>query len=104
MLMCGDSAGMITPLCGNGMSMAIHGAKIMSDMIPLFLENRISQQELSQNYTKKWKHLFANRVQFGRMMQKYFGHPLLSEILVKTVQKIPAFARLLVKQSHGKPF
>ena len=32
-LMCGDAAGMITPLCGNGMAMAIHSAKILSGLI-----------------------------------------------------------------------
>jgi flavin-dependent dehydrogenase len=26
--MIGDTAGLITPLCGNGMAMAIHGAKL----------------------------------------------------------------------------
>ena len=31
--LCGDSAGLITPLCGNGMAMAIHGAKILSDIL-----------------------------------------------------------------------
>ena len=29
-LMIGDAAGMITPLCGNGMSMALHGSKLAS--------------------------------------------------------------------------
>ncbi|RZM07081.1 MAG: FAD-dependent oxidoreductase [Pedobacter sp.] len=32
-LMAGDSAGMITPLCGNGMAMAFHSAKILSGII-----------------------------------------------------------------------
>ena len=33
MLMCGDAAGMIHPLCGNGMAMAIHSAKMASELI-----------------------------------------------------------------------
>jgi flavin-dependent dehydrogenase len=32
-LMAGDSAGLIYPLCGNGMAMAIHGAIILSEKI-----------------------------------------------------------------------
>jgi flavin-dependent dehydrogenase len=32
-LMCGDAAGMIHPLCGNGMAMAIHSAKIASELV-----------------------------------------------------------------------
>ena len=30
-LMSGDAAGLITPLCGNGMAMAIRSAKILSE-------------------------------------------------------------------------
>ena len=33
----GDAAGMITPLCGNGMSMALHGSKIAAEAITTFL-------------------------------------------------------------------
>src|SRR5690606_28139952 len=33
LLFCGDAAGMISPLCGNGMAMAIHSAKILSELI-----------------------------------------------------------------------
>jgi flavin-dependent dehydrogenase len=29
MLMIGDTAGLIHPLCGNGMAMAIHSAKLL---------------------------------------------------------------------------
>ena len=32
-LMIGDAAGMITPLCGNGMSMAMHGSKLAAGLI-----------------------------------------------------------------------
>ena len=35
-LMIGDAAGMITPLCGNGMSMALHGSKLAAEQIRSF--------------------------------------------------------------------
>ena len=38
-LMIGDAAGMITPLCGNGMSMAFHSAKIAFENINLYFSN-----------------------------------------------------------------
>jgi flavin-dependent dehydrogenase len=31
-IMIGDTAGFITPLCGNGMAMAIHGAKLFQKL------------------------------------------------------------------------
>ena len=44
-LMCGDTAGMIHPLCGNGMSMAISSAKLASDRILQFLNGEIKQEK-----------------------------------------------------------
>jgi len=38
-IMCGDTAGLIHPLCGNGMAMAIHSAKIASERIHDYLKN-----------------------------------------------------------------
>ena len=42
-LMLGDAAGMITPLCGNGMSMAMHSALLAFQQIDLFLQQKISR-------------------------------------------------------------
>ena len=40
-IMCGDAAGMIHPLCGNGMSMAIQSAQIASKLILNYLDDEI---------------------------------------------------------------
>lgn len=47
-LMIGDAAGMITPLCGNGMSMALHGSKIAANHIHAFLDNSITRAEMEK--------------------------------------------------------
>ena len=38
LLMIGDATGMITPLCGNGMSMAMHSSKMAAGFIDLFFK------------------------------------------------------------------
>jgi flavin-dependent dehydrogenase len=71
-LMLGDSAGMITPLCGNGMSIALHSAKIAATIIKNFLEQKISRPEMEEGYTKEWTHLFANRLKNRKNIAKLF--------------------------------
>jgi flavin-dependent dehydrogenase len=44
-LMIGDAAGMITPLCGNGMSMAMHAGKIAGEEISAYLKGTISREK-----------------------------------------------------------
>jgi flavin-dependent dehydrogenase len=103
-LMLGDSAGMITPLCGNGMSIALHSAKIAAILIKNFLEQKISRPEMEERYAKEWTHLFANRLKTGRILQNFFGSDRLSNVFVSSFNTFPFLARPLIKMTHGKPF
>ena len=103
-LLCGDAAGMITPLCGNGMAMAIHSAKIMTDEIFRYIDGTYNRTDLEKAYTKKWQQQFSRRLWVGRTVQRLFGRPLLTEMVVTTLKQVPAGVRFLMKQTHGKPF
>lgn len=104
MMMVGDAAGMITPLCGNGMAMAIHGAKLASDVTSEFLSGRLSRGELEENYSLLWTRAFARRLWVGRQVQNLFGAELASNIAVGLVRNVRPIANFLLKQTHGKPF
>ena len=103
-LMTGDSAGMITPLCGNGMAIAIHSAKIASELAFEFCNNRITRTELEHEYTHKWNLLFARRLWAGRQIQKLFGAEWTSNLAVNLVGRVKPVAGWLVKQTHGDVF
>lgn len=105
LLFCGDSAGMITPLCGNGMAIAIHTAKILSESIIRHAsEHNFNRLTLEQDYSKRWKKEFVWRLRSGRIIQHLFGKPLLSEIAVGTLNKLPVLNQMIVKKTHGKVF
>jgi menaquinone-9 beta-reductase len=103
-LMTGDSAGMITPLCGNGMAMAIHSAKIASELVFEFCEQRLSRSQLESEYTRAWNELFAQRLWAGRQIQKLFGAEWTSNLAVNLVSHVKPVAGWLVKQTHGNAF
>lgn len=103
-LMLGDAAGMITPLCGNGMSMALHGSKMAFEQINAFLQNKISRAEMEQRYQKAWQKQFANRLRTGRLIQGFFGKSWVTNLFVQSFQSFPFLAAPLIKQTHGKPF
>jgi len=103
-IMCGDTAGLIYPLCGNGMAMAIHSAKIASEIIHDFLSNRqLSRIELEQNYTRAWKNTFKKRLWMGRQLQTLMTYEKLSNLALHTVTASPSILKRLIKTTHGKP-
>ncbi|MFI5133813.1 MAG: NAD(P)/FAD-dependent oxidoreductase [Chitinophagales bacterium] len=103
-LMTGDAAGMITPLSGNGMSMALHGSKIMFPAIDSFLKGKISRNEMEQQYSRQWKKFFSKRLRTGRIIQRFFGGPVLSNLLVSSLKPFPGLVNKLVSTTHGQPF
>jgi menaquinone-9 beta-reductase len=103
-LMSGDAAGMITPLCGNGMAMAIHAAKIVSEQVIEFCNNKISRAQLEGEYAKRWNSLFANRLWVGRQIQNLFGSEWTSNLAVNLARYSKPVAAFLVKKTHGVPF
>jgi menaquinone-9 beta-reductase len=103
-LMLGDAAGMITPLCGNGMSMAMHSAKLASINIASFLQNRITRKQLEANYTKEWKANFGTRVKTGKFIQYLFGRKMSTNFFVAFMQKSKFLTKQIMKLTHGKSF
>jgi len=100
----GDAAGMITPLCGNGMSMALHASKIAAESIQPFLENHISREEMEKSYQEKWNRQFAKRLRTGRLIQGFFGKPFWSILLIRIMKPFPFMIRALIRQTHGEKF
>ena len=103
-LMIGDAAGMITPLCGNGMSMALHGSKIAASYIHDFLQGKITRAEMEKQYTLQWNSQFAARLKMGRRIQRMFGSKQLTNFFIAITKPFPKLINYLVKQTHGKAF
>ncbi len=103
-LLMGDAAGMITPLCGNGMSMALHASKIAIGLIHKFLSGKINRMEMETGYTEEWKFTFGKRLRTGRLIQSMFGKAWVTNFFVAVLKKLPSITKALIKQTHGEKF
>lgn len=103
-LMVGDAAGMITPLCGNGMAMAIHSSKIAFGWVHSFLSNNITREQMEEGYAKQWTAQFAQRLWAGRQVQRLFGSETASNFAVGLARNVRPVANFLVRQTHGSVF
>ncbi|WP_419788669.1 hypothetical protein [Mucilaginibacter sp. SP1R1] len=106
--MSGDTAGMIAPLCGNGMTMAIHSAKILSEKILIHYQtgkfDERTRANLETDYTQSWNHQFAQRLWIGRQLQRLFGNNNTTALTLHILNGLPPVSRFLISKTHGKPF
>jgi flavin-dependent dehydrogenase len=99
---------MIAPLCGNGMTMAIHSAKILSEKIishyktgKFYEDNRVA---LEADYTDAWNRQFAQRLWVGRQLQRLFGNNNTTALTLRLLNGLPPLSGYLISKTHGKPF
>jgi flavin-dependent dehydrogenase len=103
-LMIGDAAGLIHPLCGNGMAMAIHSAKIVSELIDNYcIDEKESRVTLEKKYRQEWDANFKNRIKMGRFLARLLQNIKISKYILKMLLEFPALLQLIVKKTHGKP-
>ncbi|WP_106793596.1 NAD(P)/FAD-dependent oxidoreductase [Aquimarina sp. Aq78] len=103
--MTGDAAGLIHPLCGNGMAMAIQSAQILSELlIKNYNQGLITQRKVIEiEYTKQWNKAFSKRLYAGRALQKILLNGKLQELSYTIANTIPAIVPRIIKQTHGEP-
>lgn len=103
-IMLGDTAALIHPLCGNGMAMAIHSAKIASELVTRFLKDRqILREEMEKEYTAQWKDLFQRRLIAGKLLSAVFASAPIQKFALGTLAKLPKLLSTTIKLTHGKP-
>ena len=103
-LMLGDAAGLIHPLCGNGMAMAIHSAKIASGLVLKALQNpEILRIQIEIEYARQWNLSFRGRLKTGRLLQRVLLNQKLSGISQQLASTFPFIIPQIIKKTHGQP-
>ena len=104
MIMCGDTAGMIHPLCGNGMGMAIRSSQLASELIIDYLQGKIEKRKtLEERYAKQWKKTFGLRLKAGHTIAYLFRQDWLAPKLLVLLRWFPFLVPQIIKMTHGKP-
>jgi flavin-dependent dehydrogenase len=104
LLLIGDAAGLITPVCGNGMSMSMHAGKLAFDAMDAFLKGNISRPVMEEQYLRHWKQHFRKRLWAGRQVQQLMGQKTTTALALKTLAAFPFLARIVISATHGNDF
>ena len=100
----GDAAGSITPLCGNGMSMAMRASKILAQLLISYFNESITKEELIKEYDKEWNENFNTRIKSGYYLQYLFGKKYTTHHTLKALDKLPSLTKKIISLTHGQTF
>ncbi|SDM11508.1 Dehydrogenase (flavoprotein) [Catalinimonas alkaloidigena] len=103
-MMIGDAAGFVAPLSGNGMSMALRSAYLLSGPLQEFLDGRINRMQLEHQHATMWRRHFGMRIRFSRYLQRILGRECLTETAISALNLFPFAVKPMVRMTHGRPF
>ena len=86
------------------MAMAIHSAKIASELVINYYDSKIpSRVSLEKQYVKLWKFHFAKRLRTGRLIANLLQESPIASILMRILVQFPFLLPIIIKKTHGKP-
>lgn len=105
--MCGDTAGLIAPLCGNGMSVALRSAFMLSGILQKYLKRgseltSVQRTDAEEEYLSNWNKEFSRRMSAGRILQRLSGNKYLSSTLLHAMNYFPVLEKKIIHATHGK--
>lgn len=102
-LMCGDSAGLIHPLCGNGMGMAVGGARLVSEAILSYFRGELnSREEVERMYRFKWDKEFRPRLRAGHALAAVLRNNGLTGMAIPMLRSFPFLLQRIIRATHGR--
>ena len=103
-LMAGDTAGLIAPLAGDGMSMALHGGLLAADWLTRYLCAEVDAAAVRAGYAADWRRAFAGRLRLGRLLQSVLLRPRLLEAGLTVLNAVPALGDYFVTHTRDTHF
>jgi flavin-dependent dehydrogenase len=99
-LMAGDAAGVIAPLAGDGIAMALRGGALAAEHAAAFLAGSASAAEAPRRYAAAWRAEFAPRLRLARALQAFMLRPGWLEPGLRLLRAVPALGRYLVTHTR----
>lgn len=102
-MLAGDAAGMIAPLCGDGMSMALMSGSFLASEASDFLSGRQTAADFKRRYARAWRSGFSRRMWLGRSTHGALTNARRARIAVATARRYPRAFSWVINQTRGYP-
>ncbi len=98
-LMAGDAAGLIAPLAGDGIAMALRGGQLAAAHLTAGLRGQPPQQ-MRAAYARAWQREFGGRLRVGRLAQAFLLRPRWLALGLRLLHLAPALGTYLVTHTR----
>lgn len=99
-LMAGDAAGLVAPLAGDGIAMALRSGQLAAEHLQAFLAGEISPAELADGYAHAWRREFGPRLRVGQLAQMLMLRPRMFGLALRLLRAVPALGRYFVRHTR----
>lgn len=101
LLLTGDAAGLIAPLAGNGMGMALDGGVLAAQHLHHYLRRDHTSERLKHDYARDWSAQFGGRLQLGRFLQNCMLRTDVMRVGVAVLNRVPALGGYFVNHTRA---
>ncbi len=99
--MIGDAAGMIAPLSGDGIGIAMESGRLLSEIFINLKRNNKSNRLIEENYFEKWNDLFESRLRTAHLIQTVFYSNYLRKLSLNVIKIFPSLIPKLVDMTRN---
>jgi flavin-dependent dehydrogenase len=99
-LMAGDAAGLIAPLAGDGIAMALHGGSLAADHCAGFLSGHFPARALRRRYVAHWQREFSAQLRLGRFLQAIMLRPAWLAHGLRLLNAVPPLGRYVLTHTR----
>jgi flavin-dependent dehydrogenase len=99
-LFVGDAAGLIAPLAGNGIAMALRGGELAAEHLGQFLNGLLDPAGLRTLYPRAWAREFGPRLRLGRLAQAVMLRPRWFAWALRLLRAAPPLGRYVVAHTR----
>jgi flavin-dependent dehydrogenase len=93
----GDSAGVIAPLVGDGIGIAVQSARLVSDIL---CRNNLVQEKAGKEYEKEWRNKFLRRMLLAGIIQKIVLNNSLRNPGIRMISFFPGVLSTIIKYTR----
>jgi menaquinone-9 beta-reductase len=99
--MVGDAAGVIAPLAGGGIGMAMESGKLISGILHNKKQYGLTAEESYIQYEKKWKEAFGKRLLTASVIQNFLLNRYRRNVSFALIKIFPMFLPRLIKATRN---